>query len=326
MKRIKFKIGLLILFTSICFIKCEKEYFDDEYLDIYGTWVIRRILGGFSGGGIVPDFDYLEINRKNKFSVFKDNSLITKGRLKIQGQSTDELIIQFIFETEVEQVSFTSISKRVILKQDTLILQDYNCFDCYSYVFIRCDHYNNENYIRASKTLDLLEVTKFSIGLNKHYTSIFYVNENTGLITCYDGSILKTNDSGETWNEINTNNDLPLYDINFINESIGFAVGGKASCGGSGCTPPGSIVLKTIDGGESWIKQEIYSTKSYLHLIEFVSDSKGFAIGSGINLITIDAGMTWEPYLTNFGGYVYELQFISENVGFLSKIKTKLSL
>jgi len=193
--------------------------------------------------------------------------------------------------------------------------------DCYSYAFIRCDHYNNENYIRASKTLDFLEVTKFSIGLNKRYTSIFFVNENVGFLTCYDGSILKTTDSGETWNEINTYNDLPLYDINFVNESIGFAVGGNASCGGSGCTLPGSIMLKTIDGGESWIKQEIYSDKSELHLIEFASDSKGFAIGYGTNLITIDAGMTWEPYPANFGGYVYDLQFISENVGFLSGIK-----
>jgi len=322
MRGTEFKIGLLILLTSICLYKCKKEYFEfeDEYLDIYGTWVIRSISGGFSGGGIVPNFDYLEIKRKNSFSIFRDNSLITKGRLKIQSQSTEELTIQFIVETTVEPVSLSGISKRVILTQDKLTLQDI-CDDCYSYTFIRCDYYNNENYIRASKTLDFLEVIKFSIGLNKRYTSIFFVNENVGFLTCYNGSILKTTDSGETWYEINSNNELPLYDINFINESIGFAVGGNASCGGSGCTPPGSIMLKTIDGGESWIKQEIYSDKSELHLIEFASNSKGFAIGLGTNLITIDAGMTWEPYPTNFGGYIYDLQFISENVGFLSGIK-----
>lgn len=322
MRRSEFKIGLIILFASICLYNCKKEYFEfeNEYLEIYGTWVIRSISGGFSGGGIVPDFDYLEINRKNSFSIFRGNSLISKGRLKIQSQTTEELTIQFIVETAIEPVSLTGSSKRVLLTQDKLTLQD-KCMDCYSYAFIRCDYYNNENYIRASKTLDFLEVTKFSIGFNKHYTSIFFVNENVGFLTCYDGSILKTTDSGETWNEININYDLPLYDITFINESIGFAVGGNASCGGTGCTVPGSIVLKTIDGGESWIKQEIYSDKSELHLVKFASDSKGFAIGYGTNLITIDAGITWEPYPTNFRGYVYELQFISENVGFLSGIK-----
>lgn len=300
---------------------CEKKYFDDEYQDIYGKWVIRCISGGLSGRVITPEFDYLEIERKNSYSLFRDDNLICKGKIEIQNQSPEKLSVQFSPESTDEQGLLSNMEQSAHLSKDTLILRNDDCRDCYSYLFVRCEVFNDVDYIQQEKTLEYLDVSKRSIGYNRRYTALYFLNDNIGFVTCYDGSILKTTNCGEEWVEIDIDNTLPLYDISFINETIGFAVGGDASCGGNGCSPPGSIILKTSDGGNTWTKQEIYSADSELQVIEFASETKGFAIGLGTNLVTYDSGNTWEIYLTNFGGYIYELQFVNENIGFLSGIK-----
>ena len=323
MKNTGFEIGLftLLLIAIISFSNCEREYFDDQYHDIYGTWVIRAILGGFSGGGYKPDFDCLEINKNGIFSIYRNDTIVSCGEIRIINQSNNNLTIKFL--TNSGKCFFSDFEKNVTLKQDTLYLSD-NCFDCLSYYFIRCEKYFDNNYIQLSETLEYINITKHNIGIDKHFTSLFFLNENLGFITCYDGYILKTDDGGENWSIKPTNNDLPLYGISFINENTGFAVGGKSYCDGTGCIVPGSIMLRTDDGGESWIKQDILNDWSELNLIQFINDHIGFAMGTGIRLKTVDGGNTWVDFETNYMGYVYDLYFLNERVGFMPGLKGNL--
>lgn len=106
--------------------------------------------------------------------------------------------------------------------------------------------------------------------------------------THFSNTIIKTSDSGETWNTVNDSllvgdkdSYAPLYDISFPTENIGVAVGQNG------------VIVKTMDAGETWKKQESGTTNT-LHAVEFVDQNIGFAIGEhGTILHTQDGGDNW---------------------------------
>lgn len=312
---------LILAFLTLIFFNCEKEHLHKDNLSIYGTWIIRTISGGFSGGGYPLDFDYLEINQNNTFSIFRKDTIAYYGNIEIEGQLPDDMTIRFISESDNNRF-FLDI-KHVKLRPDSLVLTE-DCCDSYNYHFVSCKLYNDANYIQSNKTLDYLNITKYSIGINRFFTSLFFVNENIGFITCTDGSILKTINGGKNWSLKLTTNELPLYDIYFINESLGFAVGGKSGCGGTGCVVPGNVLLKTTDGGENWIKQNIQYDWSEFNKVTFINSSQGFAMGIGIKIKTIDSGKSWENFTTTYMGYIYDLNYLNESTVYFSGLSGKL--
>ncbi|HUM46485.1 MAG TPA: YCF48-related protein [Chitinophagales bacterium] len=77
------------------------------------------------------------------------------------------------------------------------------------------------------------------------FKSVFFTDEQTGFAVGYEGSIIKTSNAGETWENIRNGNNLlqetwHLEQIVFRNSAIGYIVGEK------GC------FLKTTDSGETW--------------------------------------------------------------------------
>lgn len=85
---------------------------------------------------------------------------------------------------------------------------------------------------------------------------------------------------------ISVEENIPVFSIHFINDSIGFACGGKRDVEGS--------IYKTENGGDDWSK--IYSTdyNRCLYSITFLNDSIGFAGGDYMHLLkTEDGGDTW---------------------------------
>jgi photosystem II stability/assembly factor-like uncharacterized protein len=46
----------------------------------------------------------------------------------------------------------------------------------------------------------------------------------------------------------------PFYQILFTDKNIGYVIGGSTSCSITNCIPPGGIILKTSDGGNTWSK------------------------------------------------------------------------
>ena len=295
--------------------RCQQEATEDDYLDFYGSWVIRFVSGGFSGGGFKPGFDYMEVKRKNSYYLYKDDVLVGEGTIEKTEQSSDSLKIRFISSNGISPLE--GLPKTVALHGDTLLL-DEECADCYSFFFIRCEAYDNETFYRSDTTLNYITVTKYKIGIDKVYTSAYFVNENTGFISCTDGSILKTINGGQDWEIISTGYELPIYAICFINQTTGFAAGGEKSCGGTGCTVPGSIILKTTDGGENWEKRDIPYHWSEIAKLRFISQTKGFALGTGIRLMTTDGGTSWQDFETDYMGYVYDLEFLNETTGYFT--------
>jgi photosystem II stability/assembly factor-like uncharacterized protein len=269
--------------------------------------------------GFKPDFDILTINRGMKYSLFRNDTLLSTGVIEIIDQTSDKLRVEFLPRNDRDILTGY---KNVSLGQDTLLLND-DCCDQFSYFFVRSEIFSSENFQQINKELDFVNVTNYPIGYNKNFTSVYFKNENLGFITCYDGSILKTSNGGENWILTITNNSLPLRDIAFINENVGYAVGGESSCGGSGCVVPGYVILKSVNGGESWDKVSLPHNNHEFSLIRFINENVGIAIGTGIYLKTVDGGLTWRNINIDNLMFVYELYFLNEDVGYISGIKGK---
>lgn len=126
---------------------------------------------------------------------------------------------------------------------------------------------------------------------------IHFFSASKGIAVTYDGKIYKTGNNGITWTlqYANPTPDQPLFQIYFIDSNVGYVVGGSNSCGGTGCIPPGGLILKTTDEGNSW------TNVLQLNSVEFVSISSNssgdlFAISNGTKgriSKSTNAGIDW---------------------------------
>lgn len=78
---------------------------------------------------------------------------------------------------------------------------------------------------------------------NVNITSICCISEDTVIVVGTNGSIFKTADGGLTWTQKESNTTENLFSVDFINDTLGFAVGINT-------------ILCTNDGGENWFSAE----------------------------------------------------------------------
>lgn len=132
-----------------------------------------------------------------------------------------------------------------------------------------------------------------------------FLNQNTGFASGFDG-IFKSNDAGMNWISVWNYSIGPygfgsIIDIEFINDSIGFACGSKHISGGGIF----GIILKTTNYGNTW--NIVYDNAPYgdaIENIEFVDDYYLYCSPISTNILkSIDLGITWtnlniiiEPY------------------------------
>jgi len=101
------------------------------------------------------------------------------------------------------------------------------------------------------------------------------------------GLVVSTLDGGETWIELSRT--LPLYinDIQFVNDSLGWIVGGD-NIQFSG------FIMRTTDGGQSWLTQFSDPSNRYWSVF-FLDAMRGWACGdSGKILATTSGGSNWQ--------------------------------
>ena len=135
------------------------------------------------------------------------------------------------------------------------------------------------------KSIDGGETWVFdSIGNFGAARDIFFVDDNTAYLACFENTILKSVDGGETWTETTLNNPnyIQFKSIYFPSESIGYVVGDGEY----------ETILKTIDGGETWNPINSMTT-SGLNCIHFFDDNTGLVFGDGgVVMKTTSGGIT----------------------------------
>ncbi|MGY8770539.1 MAG: YCF48-related protein [Pirellulales bacterium] len=112
------------------------------------------------------------------------------------------------------------------------------------------------------------------------------VSDKQGWIVGDGGLVLRTNDSGFSWEPIPSSSPATRKQIDFRAIS---QKGTHVWITGS----PGTVVLHSPDQGETW---EIQSTQNQmpLHAIHFVDELHGYAVGAlGTILATTNGGITW---------------------------------
>lgn len=111
--------------------------------------------------------------------------------------------------------------------------------------------------------------------------------------------------------DIKSNYNESVSDVFFINENIGWMVTGSEG-GGSAYS---GLILKTIDGGNTWSPLNI-GQPSILYAVQFVDENIGWAAGyRGLLLKTIDGGETWFKQETNVSSDIKNIHFYDENIG-----------
>ena len=151
-------------------------------------------------------------------------------------------------------------------------------------------------------------VSTYSNIITKNLQSLSVLDENT-VIVLGKGIVLKTIDGGQNWTENTIANGMNnIYFSSFNNGYI---------CGTSG------TIIQTKDAGNTWVKKSTsISTTSMLYSVNFVSDSIGYAAGSGNSILKFSNGIAsaqnlFLPMLLPTST-VKTIYFYTENYGYIT--------
>jgi len=154
------------------------------------------------------------------------------------------------------------------------------------------------------------------------FKGLFFKSSSTGWVVGTSGFILKTNNSGESWNHLDNRLDIfyaALDDVVFTDENEGWIVGWQLR---SDTEPDSSIVLHTIDSGITWERQSA-PYNSAIRRIWAIDNQRLWAIGAQLLFFTTDAGQNW--HRADFEaeeGIFREIFFMDELSGFLLSSRT----
>jgi len=142
---------------------------------------------------------------------------------------------------------------------------------------------------------------------------IYFTSENTGyllknIIGGYHALVFKSEDAGETWNQISQFNNQYFQSGFFVNDEKGYLLTTYQQS---------SILYYTQNGGSSWQSDTLDGIR--LNDLYFLDDSVGWLVGVyGDILNTSDGGNSW--YLNNMttNNPLYDVCFIDYNTGYIS--------
>jgi len=174
-------------------------------------------------------------------------------------------------------------------------------------LFLSCQK-NEIIPIKKNYTYDLL-----TSNLNVGVLCTRFIDEKIGFVGNNEG-IFKTTDKGIHFKNV-CNTELPIKSIYFVNSNVGFAVGGHLMQPTDNIIH-GSIVYKTTNAGDSWVKQTVPLKDSELNSVFFIDEKIGFAIGYKLHVKTIDGGVTWTEFEFEYQGLMNKIGFIDSQNGY----------
>jgi len=157
---------------------------------------------------------------------------------------------------------------------------------------------------------EILKTTDGGISWTKyaqHYyilNSVFFPTDKIGFAVGYHGTIIKTNNAGDTWEEQPSATINRLCSVHFPDENIGYVTGWDGT------------ILKTIDGGSTWTTQTS-GTSEDLFSVHFTDVEIGYALGThGTILKTINGGHDWSNLSSGTTENLFAINFIDENTAY----------
>lgn len=155
-----------------------------------------------------------------------------------------------------------------------------------------------------------------STPVNVNLYKVFYLDSLHLWAAGDSGIIIFSSDKGLTWSVQNYGLENSIFDIFFLNSSLGWAVTWQLDG-----TNYQSKILQTIDGGINWLKENYPYRNVILRTIFFNDELNGWAGGDPSELsYTTDGGRTWLPAVFDTSHQlsfpVREIKFSTTNYGF----------
>lgn len=147
---------------------------------------------------------------------------------------------------------------------------------------------------------------------NNVYSSVYFLNTQTGFLCGTGGNILKSTNGGLNWSKCRIDfvyllSSLPFISVSFKNETTGLACGGKFDFGGS--------IWRTTDTGENWYILD--STSEPIFHAMYYNDTLLFGTGGDIDFY----GCSFS-YSTNGGNYWVDSIWGYFGIGQVTAIRT----
>lgn len=148
---------------------------------------------------------------------------------------------------------------------------------------------------------------------NETLRRLYFVDENNGWAVSLGGKIINTTNAGKSWNIQNSTVTTPIVDIFFSDINYGWALTYPATA------PFGTTILKTTNGGNTWISDSVFFANQIYSTILFFDENTGLLGGNGIKKTT-DGGRTWFNAFIEPGGVstlpVNKFSFYSKTFGY----------
>jgi photosystem II stability/assembly factor-like uncharacterized protein len=120
-------------------------------------------------------------------------------------------------------------------------------------------------WVRAANVPDLGSIVLWAV---------HFVDEESGWIVGEEGTALRTEDRGQAWRRVETGTVADLRDVRFSDAKHGWIVGFDPTTGDS-------VILSTLDGGETWAPQATIHGEALAALF-FQPDGSGWAVGDRV--------------------------------------------
>lgn len=165
-----------------------------------------------------------------------------------------------------------------------------------------------------------LSIRLASTSVPSHATDLHFFSETTGVASTIEGRIYRSTDRGLTWTMTYSPAaaDQPLHQLLFTDSQTGYAVGGNNGCNGSGCVPPGALLLQTTDGGTTWTRAYAEPKSNFISVAVNAAGHLFLAVNGPKNRILrrTTAGANW-AVVDSTTHYLSKLVF-NDRAGFYS--------
>ena len=140
--------------------------------------------------------------------------------------------------------------------------------------------------------------------------SVSFVDGQYGWAAGIGKLMFKTEDGGETWQQLNTASLDNIYfqSVYFTDRNNGWAAGYIV-----GTSPTQNTVIYTNDGGTTWTPQlQTPGVRMYLH---FIDGLNGWAAGGSSIFRTTNGGVVWDSLSSGTSENIYDIYFINNYLG-----------
>ena len=131
---------------------------------------------------------------------------------------------------------------------------------------------------------------RIDVPTKQNLVSVSFVDSLYGWAAGDSGTIIHTTDGGHSWIIQDSRTTREIADVFFLNRKLGWASSYNYST-----SPYGTVLLKTTDGGASWISVPYPTENIFITCILFLDSLNGWMGGKPHALVrTTDGGISWE--------------------------------